>query len=313
MPHTVMKMDPTSMKPIKTDMTFAELSELCSNRLKAAFPVYLQDIPSLDLKTAMEYTLLNGGKHIRPLLIYATGLIFNAPLENLDIPACAVEMIHTYSLIHDDLPCMDNADYRRGKLTCHKVYSDGMAVLTGDALHTLSMQILATHPAKLNAERRIQMIQTLSHACGPYGMAAGQALDITVMNDDTISQDLLLDIYRLKTGALLSACLELGRLASKDDDEFNQQALKSFGDNIGLAFQIKDDILDIEASSEALGKPQGIDAKNAKVTYPKLVGIQEAKNKVDALYDDALEAINYLGEKAQLLREITRFIIERQK
>jgi farnesyl diphosphate synthase len=261
----------------------------------------------------MEYTLMNGGKRIRPLLIYATGLIFEAPLENLDIPACSVELIHTYSLIHDDLPCMDDADLRRGKPSCHKEYGEGIAVLTGDALHTLAMQTIAGHPAPLKAERRLQMMKILSTACGPYGMAAGQALDITVMNDEGISPDLLIDIYRLKTGALFTACIELGRLASKDDDEMNKSALKDFGDRIGLAFQIQDDVLDVEASTEALGKQQGIDAKNKKVTYPKLVGINEAKHKVQLLYQQALEAINYMGHKAQLLRDVTSHMLLRNK
>lgn len=301
------------MKLTKTDVTLDELFKLCDTRLKNIFSQYLQDIPSLELKTAMEYTLFNGGKHLRPLLIYATGLIFDAPLENLDIPACSVELVHTYSLIHDDLPCMDNADIRRGKPTCHKVYGEGIAVLAGDALHTLAMQIIASHPSALKADKRLQMMKTLSHACGPYGMASGQALDITVMNDDSISNELLIDIYRLKTGALFGACIEMGRLASKDDDEINQTALKEFGDCIGLAFQIQDDILDMEASTETLGKQQGIDAKNKKATYPHLIGLTPAKEKVQSLYEEALEAINYLGHKAQLLRELTSYMLQRNR
>jgi len=301
------------MKPTTTDITLDELFQLCSNRLKAIFSYSMQDIPSLELKTAMEYTLFNGGKHIRPLLIYATGFIFDAPLENLDIPACSVELIHTYSLIHDDLPCMDNADLRRGKPTSHKIHGEGIAVLAGDALHTLAMQLITDYPAPLKADRRLQMMKTLTHACGPYGMAAGQTLDITVMNDAAISSDLLIDIYRLKTGALFAACIELGRLASKDDDEINQQALKEFGDCIGLAFQIQDDILDIEATTESLGKSQGLDEKNNKVTYPKLLGLNKAKEKVDHLYQEALQAINYMGYKAQLLRELTGYMLLREK
>src|ERR1700678_192902 len=178
---------------------------------------------------------------------------------------------------------MDNADLRRGKPSCHKVYGEGMAILTGDALHTLAMQMLASHPAPLKAEKRTQMMAALSKACGPFGMAAGQALDITVMNDDSISIELLTDIYRLKTGALFSACIELGRLASKDDDEINQRALKEFGDYIGLAFQIQDDILDVEGETALLGKTQGIDLIKNKVTYPKLAGLYKAKDKVQSL------------------------------
>ncbi|RDI45167.1 polyprenyl synthetase family protein [Aquicella lusitana] len=298
---------------ITNESSLDELFQVCSSRLKNIFSFYLQDIPSLELKSAMEYALFNGGKHIRPLLIYATGLIFKAPLENLDIPASSVEIIHTYSLIHDDLPCMDNADLRRGKPTCHKAFGEGIAVLTGDALHTLAMQIISSHPASLKTDRRLQMMEVLSKACGPFGMAAGQTFDITVMNDGDISADLLDDIYKLKTGALFTACIELGRLASADDDEFNQQALQQFGDCIGFAFQIQDDILDIITSTESLGKPQGIDVKNNKITYPRLHGMQHAKDKVQQLYQEALEAINYLGDDAQLLRELTGYMLQRQK
>lgn len=294
------------------DISLTELMELCSSRLKAIYPLYLENIPAPLLKKAMEYSLLNGGKHLRPLLIYATGFVFKAPLDNLDLPASAVELIHTYSLIHDDLPCMDNADLRRGKPTSHKVYGEGMAVLTGDALHTLAMQILAHHPCALKPDRRLQMIKVLTEACGAYGMAAGQALDITLMNDEAIQNDLLIDIYNLKTGALFSACIELGRLASNDHDEVNQKALKTFGDKIGLAFQIQDDILDVEATTETLGKPQGNDMQNKKETYPKLVGLNPAKEKVKSLYEEALEAINYLGHQAQILRELAGFMLLRK-
>jgi geranylgeranyl pyrophosphate synthase len=299
-------------KTMKADIPLKEFIESCSRRLKEFYPQYLQNIPSLDLKTAMEYSLLNGGKHLRPLLIYAAGSVFNAAPENLDVPAAAVELIHTYSLIHDDLPCMDNADLRRGKPTSHKMYGEGIAVLTGDALHTLAMQIMAHHPATLKPERRLQMINVLTASCGPYGMAAGQALDITMMNDAALSTDLVMDIYRLKTGALFSACIELGRLASKDNDEVNQRALKEFGDCIGLAFQIQDDILDVEASTEELGKPQGIDVKNKKDTYPHLVGLNVAKEKVEALYEQAFSAINYLGHQAQILRELATYMLQRK-
>lgn len=301
------------MKQAQAEITLTELVDLCSTRLNKLFTVYLQNIPSLDLKSAMEYTLFNSGKKIRPLLIYATGMVFNTTWDNLDIPAASVELIHTYSLIHDDLPCMDNADFRRGKPSCHKTYSEGMAVLAGDALHTLAMQIITQHPSSLTIDQRLHIIKTLAQACGPYGMAAGQALDITVMNDDTISKELLIDIYKLKTGALFTACIELGWIASRDDDTTNQQALRKFGDCIGLAFQIQDDILDMEATSDILGKPQGIDANNHKITYPKLVGLVEAKETVLSLYQQALEAINYLGHQAHLLREIAGKMLERKK
>lgn len=301
------------MMLLTNKLSLNELQQCCAVRLKNIINDYLHAIPSLDLRSAMQYTLQQSGKQLRPLLIYATGAIFTAAPDNVDIPAAAIEIIHTYSLIHDDLPCMDNADLRRGQPTCHKVYSEGLAVLTGDALHTLAIQILASHPANLKPEKRLQMIAVLSKACGPYGMAVGQALDITILNDPAISIDLLLDIYRLKTGALFTACIELGRLASGDDDENNEIALRHFGDNIGLAFQIQDDILDIEASSQASGKPQGIDAHNNKMTYPHLLGLPAAKEKVESLYQQALESIDYLGQRAHLLRELAKHMLRRNK
>jgi farnesyl diphosphate synthase len=297
--------DKQTMKIKTPEFNLEKLYEHCPARLENILTTYMAEIPSLDLKSAMEYTLLNGGKRLRPLLIYATGQIFQAPLENLDIPACAVELIHTYSLIHDDLPCMDDADLRRGKASCHKVFGEGMAVLTGDALHTLAMQIIASHPSKLSAEKRVQMMKTVSHACGPFGMAAGQALDITILQSETISADLLQNIYELKTGALFTACFELGRLSSNDEDDVTQKALQKFGTCIGFAFQIQDDVLDIEANTQQLGKLQGTDIKNHKTTYPKLFGLREAKEKIHSLYQQGLEAINFLGDRAQLVRELT--------
>ncbi len=284
---------------------------MINKRIEQTVARYLENTPSSLLKEAMTYSLSNGGKQLRPALIYATGAIFDAPLENLDIPATAVELIHTYSLIHDDLPCMDNADLRRGKPTCHIVYNDGMAVLTGDALHTLSMQILSSHPAPLSAEKRIEMMKVLSEACGPFGMAAGQAMDITLMQSEQLSIPQLLEIYNLKTGALLSACVELGRLAGNNSDPKHKLALKVFGDCIGLAFQIQDDILDIEATSDQLGKPQNIDVVNNKKTYPAMLGLAQAKAQVDALYQEGLEAIAYLGEKAKELRTLAEKMLHR--
>jgi farnesyl diphosphate synthase len=287
--------------------------DLCNSRLDNVLQSYMRDIPSLELKSASEYTLLNSGKRLRPLLVYAAGATFNAPLEALDIPAAAMEMVHTYSLIHDDLPCMDDADLRRGKPSCHKEYGEGIAVLTGDGLHTLAMQVLSSHPGPLKAEKRIAMLNIFCHACGPYGMASGQAYDITVQGQNSVSSELLMDIYRLKTGALFTACLELGRLASKDENEVNQRAMRDFGTHIGLAFQIQDDILDITANSAETGKSQGIDQHNKTMTYPKLHGLDKAREKVELLYLKSLEAIDYLGEKAQLLRELAQQMLTRKK
>lgn len=303
----------TKMTLPVSNVTLQDLQQLCASRLNHAFEDYLAAIPSEDLRTAMQYTMRNGGKRLRPLLIYATGAIFDAPLVNLDVPAAAVEMIHTYSLIHDDLPCMDDADLRRGQVTCHKQFNEGLAVLTGDALHTLAMQIIADQPAAISAEHRLQMISTLSKACGPYGMAAGQALDITVLSDPKITTELLLEIYRLKTGALFTACIDLGRLAAGNDDVHHQASLREFGDCIGLAFQIQDDILDIEAETDVLGKPKGIDVSNNKMTYPQIHGLSTAKEKVDELYQQALDVIDYLGNRADLLKQLAGQMLKRDR
>lgn len=290
-----------------------ELSALCEARLNHLFLNAVNTVPALPLRESMHYALSNGGKRLRPLLIYATGQVFNTPLENLDAPAAAIEMIHTYSLIHDDLPCMDNADLRRGKPACHKAFGEGMAVLAGDALQTLAIDTLLHTPCSLSPKQRLDMLAVLSHASGAAGMAAGQALDITVMSDGQISLALLETIYRLKTGALLTACLKLGWIASGDPHESNVTALTQFGDAIGLAFQIQDDILDIEACSETLGKPQGLDHINNKNTYPALVGLSAAKARVESLYEAAMESINVLGSAAQTLRELANHLLARKK
>lgn len=297
-----------TMNDLSLDQLATEVNQRLNNLLTSA----LEDTPSLELKNAMEYSLLNGGKRLRPLLIYAAGATFNANLDSLDAAAAAVELIHTYSLIHDDLPCMDDAAMRRGRPSCHKTFGEGMAVLAGDALHTFAMQIIAAHPAPLKAERRLQMLATLSYACGPFGMAAGQALDLTVMSDDSISSRVLEDIYKLKTGALFTACTIIGWQASNDDDETNLKAMREFGTHIGLAFQIQDDILDMTAETEDLGKPKGIDQQNNKFTYPKLHGLEAAQEKVATLYEQSLQAINYLGEDARFLREIAQRMLSRK-
>lgn len=294
----------------KTGLNFDVFYKECTLRLQKNLSHYLINIPSLELKTALEYTLLNGSQRLLPLLVYAAGDLFDASLDHLDAPACAVEMLYTYSFIHDDLPCMDNSDLRHGKPSCHKQFSEGIAVLTGDALNSLAIHVITEAPTRLSYERRVQMLHVLSKATGPFGMVSGQALDISVLGNQSVSNDLLMEIYRLKTGAIISACLEVGRLASKDDDEVNQKALETFGDRLGLAFQIRDDILDIEGHPTSLGKPQGLDIKNKKTTYPQLDGVQKAHIRVDSLYEEALEAINYFGSKAFYLRKLATAMLK---
>lgn len=295
---------------IRYDASLTELMQCCPQRIESLFSSYVQNVPCQAIRAAMQYAFLNGGKRIRPLLIYATAATLGAIWEDVDVPACSVEMVHTYSLIHDDLPGMDDADMRRGKPACHRAFGDGMAILAGDALHTLAVQVLTKCPATFSAERRLAMLDVLVNACGPFGMAAGQALDLTLMDDETLTVPLIENIYHLKTGALFSACIELGRLASNDEDEIHQAPLGQFGRFLGLAYQIQDDLVDINASSAVSGKPQGIDRKNNKVTYPQLIGIEKAQLKMQALYEQAIETINYLGDQAQLLRDLVKYLLQ---
>lgn len=292
-------------------MTFsslADLTALCHSRIITLFNLYLQERASEapHLQQAMYYSVMNGGKRLRPLLVYATGYIFETPLENLDIPACAVELIHSYSLIHDDLPAMDNADLRRGKPACHKAFSEAMAILAGDALQPLAYEIIASHPANLSTEQRLAMIRLLAHASGLEGMAAGQALDI--LGVDSINT--LENMYTLKTGALFVASVKLGMLAANIT---SHTLLEKLANQIGLAFQIQDDLLDFENDPTFIGKPTGLDSSNGKITYPILLGKEKAQEKIQALLEEANATLDTLGRTANPLRELIHSILERRK
>lgn len=292
-------------------MNLTDFTTLTLGRLDPLFKYYLVDSSpsSKKLNEAMAYSVLNSGKRIRPLLVYLTGHAFNASLDSLDPAACAIELIHVYSLIHDDLPAMDNSDLRRGKPTCHKVYSDAFAILAGDALQTLAFEIIAAHPAPLNEYQRLKIIHLLSQASGIQGMAAGQAIDLTGVT--TLAQ--LTEMYQLKTGALLSASVKLGIISANSESEQALTSLQRFAESIGLAFQIQDDLLDIEGTKEITGKPQGIDNANAKITYPLLIGVEQSRLKVKNLFAEALDALEFLGKNAQLLREFADYLLNRKK
>lgn len=282
-----------------TTPTLTELKTLCHARLLHTINQAVIDVPYAPLQEAMRYALKNSGKALRPLFVYATGICFDTQLELLDAPAAAIHLIHTYSLIHDDLPCMDDADMRRHLPTCHKVYGEGIAVLLGDAFLTLALQILARHPAPLSAEKRVAMISLLTESAGAKGMIAGQAMDIA--GDAKPDLATLLQLYELKTGKLLAASLSLGLFAADNVSLQEKEALSIFGKATGLAFQIQDDLLDLTTENELTGKPLGIDAKNNKFTYVSLVGKEAAEDKVNALYTQAAEALFVLGKKATLL------------
>ncbi|MDR3476922.1 MAG: polyprenyl synthetase family protein [Gammaproteobacteria bacterium] len=294
-------------------MSLENLIALSQARTESLFDFYLKKaaMPAKSLQESMAYGVLNGGKRIRPLLVYAAGTVVGAEMENLDAAACAVELIHSYSLIHDDLPAMDNADLRRGKPACHKAYGEAMAILAGDALQAFVFQILASHPNQLSANQRLEMIAVLSEASGPFGMAAGQALDITIM-DKNISAEKLLHLYQLKTGALLTASIKLGMLGIAELPPETRSALEKYAAYIGLAFQIQDDLLDIESETAILGKPQGLDIANNKMTYPTLMGVEATRKKVQNLTDLALDSIIGLGAKGDILKKLAEYLLRRK-
>lgn len=296
---------------MRTRMNNIKIEEFITNtktRIEKLFQHYIQSASPL-LQEVTRYAVFNNGKYIRPSLVYATGIIFNTPYESLDAPATAIELIHTYSLIHDDLPAMDNADLRRGKLSCHKAYSETMAILAGDALQPLAFEILASHASSLSDAQRLAMIKILSQASGANGMVAGQVFDMQPIKN----YDSLVKMHHLKTGVMISAAIKLGLAASNNPDTKTETALLAFAQKIGLAFQIQDDLLDIESNTETLGKPQGIDQTNNKITFTSLLGIERAREQAQILFSDVKHELERLGPNAQTLAEITDYIIQRKK
>lgn len=263
------------------------------------------------LHKAMHYAVFNGGKRLRPLLVYAIGDAFNVNLDKLDLPACAVEFIHSYSLIHDDLPAMDNDDWRRGKPSCHKAFDEATAILAGDALQTLAFETLSCLPKNLFSDRqKLLMIHTLSLASGSRGMAGGQALDIMTIkscnhNDIEIT-------HQLKTGALINASIQLGMIAAEILlDSPTALSLKHYGNCLGFAFQIQDDILDVEGHIGSLGKYPGGDNRRGKITYVSLNGLDKAKEKLIMLQKEVLDVIDALNKMGSALHIITNAMINR--
>ncbi len=268
-----------------------------------------QDLPLIE---AMRYGLLLGGKRARPYLVYITGKMLGCPVEDLDTPASAVECIHAYSLIHDDLPAMDDDELRRGKPTCHIKFDEATAILTGDALQTLAFSILAEGPLSDSGElNRVKMIQVLAEASGAQGMCLGQALDLSAENR-LVSLDELETIHRNKTGALMRSAIRLGALAAGKKGIEVLPQLDKFADAVGLAFQVQDDILDIIGDTETLGKPQGSDQQLNKSTYPALLGLDGAINKAQTLLQEALQALEAIPYNTESLEEFARYVIERK-
>jgi geranylgeranyl diphosphate synthase, type II len=260
------------------------------------------------LQSSMIYSVNAGGKKIRPLLVLATLEDLGASSKDALQVACAVELIHTYSLIHDDLPSMDNDDYRRGKLTNHKVYGEAMAILAGDALQSLAFEIL-TNLNNTPPEIAVKLIRLLSIASGAEGMVGGQVLDIEGEKMD-LTLEQLKRIHLNKTGALLSFCIEAGALLAGVDNE-KMINLKEFAKNIGLTFQIQDDILDVTSTTEELGKNVGSDESSGKVTYPSLLGLEKAKEQLDYHHQLARNSLSFIDNEESLLLQFADFIVNR--
>jgi len=267
-----------------------------------------------ELHQAMHYSTFNGGKRVRPLLVYLTGRALNTALERLDAPACAVELIHCYSLVHDDMPAMDDDDLRRGKPTCHKQFSETTALLTGDALQTLAFETLSRN-AYVEDSQSLAMVRVLAQASGAAGMAGGQALDLSAtgkaQSQEVMSLEDLKVMHEHKTGALIRASVQLGALAANQVQQKTLDALDIYAKNIGLSFQIKDDILDIESDTQTLGKQQGADINLNKVTYPALLGLDGAKEMAQQCHQNALDSLSAFDDQAEPLRWLSEYIITR--
>lgn len=263
------------------------------------------------LSEAIRYSTLLGGKRIRPILTLATANCFNTPLEHAINAACAIEFIHAYSLIHDDLPAMDDDDLRRGQPTCHKAFDEATAILAGDALQSMAFELLSSSE-QYSSHKRIEMIKLLSKASGPKGMVLGQAIDF-----DAVGQSLALaqleHMHRHKTGALIEASVQIGSLTAQDEvSKKEYDALTCYAQNIGLAFQVQDDILDIISDTATLGKTQGADIALNKPTYPALLGMDGARNKLEKLHRDSLDSLKLLdGRNIEQLAAISDYIISR--
>ncbi len=281
-------------------------------RVEAALSLLLPAADSIParLHDAMRYTTLGGGKRIRPLLVCAAGELTGATPDRLDRIACAVELIHAYSLVHDDLPCMDNDVLRRGRPTCHVEFDEPTALLVGDSLQTLAFELLASEPVTEPA-RQLEMIALLARASGSRGMAGGQAIDLAAVGQE-LDQPQLELMHALKTGALIRAAVLLGALAGQPLTADERSHLDRFAKRAGLMFQVVDDILDCTASTATLGKTAGKDDAAEKPTYVRLLGLDAARDYAEELRADALAALAIFGERAARLTELADFICHRQ-
>jgi geranylgeranyl pyrophosphate synthase len=278
--------------------------------LDAALPA--ADLVPQRLHAAQRYAVLGGGKRLRPLLVYCTGEALHVPANILDAPAAAVELIHSYSLVHDDLPAMDDDDLRRGQPTTHRAFDEATAILAGDALQVLAFSLLSRdRTAGVTGDARLKMIQILADASGTAGMAGGQAIDLAAVGR-ALTLEELEAMHRLKTGALIRASVLMAAACAPTLSAANWDALDGYAQDIGLAFQIQDDILDVEGKTEEIGKTSGADAARAKPTYPSVMGLAAAKTRARELKLRACERLAPLGEGSRVLAWLASYVIQRR-
>ena len=287
---------------------FEDLIQAYQERVNQALKIALPPINNSRLVDAMHYSVLNGGKRLRPILVYLSSELGKTETSIADTAACAVEFIHCYSLIHDDLPAMDDDKLRRGKPTCHIKFDEATAILAGDALQPMAYELICSLD-NLPDTTKISMVNSLTKACSHNGMVEGQMKDMQL--NKTVSVDALDLMHEQKTGRLIEASIELGGLiGGLNSDEL--LILKAYGQKIGLAFQIRDDIIDVESPSSESGKPQGSDAMKEKITYPSLVGIKESKIRSQELAEEALEILTSLNLKTDKINSLTSYVVTRK-
>ena len=287
--------------------------ENCQLRIEAVLSAEIEQCDaSHSLREAMAYACLGGGKRIRPVLVYGANRALDGNLADADPAAAAVELIHSYSLVHDDLPAMDDDDLRRGKASVHKAFDEAVAILAGDALQSLAFAVLAETSGSHAAATQLRQIQVLAESVGANGMVGGQCLDCCATGSVS-SLRALEALHRLKTGALIRASVLLGAHSAEGATDQQLADFQLYADCIGLAFQIQDDILDVTADTASLGKPQGSDQHNDKTTYVSLLGLEQAQSKASELTGQAISALARFGPEADLLRELATFITSRAR
>ncbi|HDG1690394.1 TPA: (2E,6E)-farnesyl diphosphate synthase [Kluyvera georgiana] len=299
-------------------MDFSQQLDACVTQANDALRRFIAPLPfqNTPLVEAMQYGALLGGKRLRPFLVYATGQMFGVSIATLDAPAAAVECIHAYSLMHDDLPAMDDDDLRRGQPTCHIKFGEASAILAGDALQTLAFSILSDAPMNEVSDRdRLAMLSELASASGAAGMCGGQALDLEAEGQQ-VNLEMLERIHRHKTGALIRAAVRLGALSAGEQGRQALPLLDKYAESIGLAFQVQDDILDVVGDTATLGKRQGADQQLGKSTYPALLGLEQARNKASDLIAEARQSLEQLAAQSldtTALEALANYIILRDK